>query len=112
MFEKNAEFATKPSVIEFIALPDGVNDIWLRKNIRETTHVDTTTEDNKREITVFAADEVYMRTKVTKAEIEANFDKWFEIAKEWKPQQDSKKMIVEDRMEALEQILMKNVLAM
>ena len=40
MFEKNAEFLVEPVAIEYIKLPDGQNDIWLRKNIVKTT-VDT-----------------------------------------------------------------------
>ena len=37
MFEKNAEFLVEPVAIEYIKLPDGQNDIWLRKNIVKKT---------------------------------------------------------------------------
>lgn len=111
MFEKNAEFLVEPVAIEYINLPDGKNDIWLRKNITKTTRTNVVIENSKDETTVFTAEEAYMRGTVEKDEIEANFDKWFEIAKEWQLQQNNDKINTEKRIEAIEQILMKNMLS-
>ena len=111
MFEKNAEFLVEPVAIEYIKLPDGQNDIWLRKNIVKTTRISTTNEGNEDKITIFTAEEAYMRGTVDKDEIEANFDKWFEVAKEWQVQQKNDKINTEKRVEMLEQILMKNMLS-
>ena len=47
MFEKNAEFLVEPVAIEYIKLPDGKNDIWLRKNIVKTTRISTTNAWNR-----------------------------------------------------------------
>ena len=111
MFEKNAEFLVEPVAIEYINLPDGKNDIWLRKNIVKTTRTATASEGNEDKLTVFTAEEAYMRGTVEKDEIEANFDKWFEVAKEWQIQQNNDKINTEKRIEAVEQILMKNMLS-
>jgi len=111
MFEKNAEFVTEPASIECVALPDGVNDVWLRKNIGKMTRIDTTNEDNEQVIAVFVAEEAYMRKAVAKTELEANFNEWFEIAKAWQPQQNDNKISIEDRVKTIERMLIKNLLS-
>lgn len=75
-----AYFTERPESIKFMPLPSGDADLWLRKNIAEITDPET------NEVS-YEADEAYMRTDATEAEIAADFDGWFETASEWQPTQ-------------------------
>ncbi len=44
-------------------------DLWMRKNIAEVTDPETSAKS-------YEADEAYMRTAATEAEITADFDAW------------------------------------
>lgn len=64
-----ATYNMEPEAVLYMPLPNGKADVWLRKNIQETT------ED---EATVWTADEVYFRTSLDKESIEANFETLYE----------------------------------
>lgn len=63
--------------VQYSALPDKVlymkngetSDVWLRKNI-----VEVETEEG----VLWEADEIYLRSHLSKKEIENNFDSYFE----------------------------------
>ena len=59
-------------------LPTGKADLWLRKDITEIT--DPETGDIS-----YSADEAFMRTDVSEAEVRADFDGYFDIAAAWIP---------------------------
>ncbi len=91
-----AYFTERPESIKFMPLPSGDADLWLRKNIAEITDPET------NEVS-YEADEAYMRTDAAKAEIEADFEGWFETAGEWQPTQPKPEPGTEDeRIAALE----------
>lgn len=92
-----AYFTERPESIEFMPLPSGDADLWMRKNIAEITDPET------HEVS-YEADEAYMRTDATKAEIEADFEGWFETASAWEPPVPEKKPETEnERIVALEE---------
>lgn len=62
---QNVTFDYEPSKIEYMPLPDGSADVWLRQNISRS--------DDEG----WSADEVYFRTSMSRADIEANFDTLF-----------------------------------
>lgn len=104
MFERSAEFNKRPLAIEYVALPDGQADVWLRRNIAEAVHKTEDVEEN-----IFVAEEAYMRDAVSKDEIEQNFDKWFDLAKDWSPNQEGVIADPEKRIEVLERFLAENL---
>lgn len=55
--------------ITYMALPDGNADVWLHKNIEQVT------DDEGNEM--WEADEVYLRTALTKSEVSSSFSKIF-----------------------------------
>lgn len=65
--------------VDYYELPNGFADVYLRKNIAESIN-------EEDEQTVYEADEVYFRISgVSKEEIEANFDYFWEDAEKVKP---------------------------
>lgn len=77
-------------------LPSAGADLWMRKNIAEVTDQETGTVG-------YEADEAYMRTNVSLAEIEADFAGWYETASKWQPPVPEKKPdTAEERLAALE----------
>lgn len=71
-------------------------DLWMRKNITEVTDTETGAKS-------YEADEAYMLTSATKAEITADFDAWYETASAWQPPVPEKKPHTEaERIAALE----------
>lgn len=67
-----AQFTSKPEAIQYMPLPEGGADVWLRKDIAEMKDI----EDGK-EYTYYEAEEVYFRTSTPKEEIEADFEEYF-----------------------------------
>ena len=67
-------FSEHPMELEYMQLSDGKADVYLRRSIREV-------EDG------WVADEAYMRCTYTIEEIEANFDRIFDEAALWEPEQ-------------------------
>lgn len=78
-----------------MALPGKGADLWLRKNIAETT-------DGETGEVMYEADEAYMRTNATEAEIAADFEGWYETATNWQPSQPPKDPTQDERLAALE----------
>lgn len=78
-------------------LPSGDADLWMRKNITEIA-------ETKETAAGYEADEAYMRTTATEAEIAADFEGWFETASNWQPPQPEKKPDTQEgRIAALEE---------
>ena len=63
-------FMSEPARIMYMPLPDGYADVWLRKNIRSETDDDGT-------VGGWVADEVYLRTSISRADVESDFDRFF-----------------------------------
>ena len=92
-----ASFTERPESIKYMSLPSGEADLWMRKNIAEVVDPETNTVS-------YEADEAYMRTKATEAEIAADFEGWFETASAWEPPVPEKKPETEkERIVALEE---------
>lgn len=89
-----AVYNQKPNPVTYMALPTGGADVWLRKNIKEVEH---TYEETKA--TVWECKEVYFRTDKAYAEIESNFDKYWNMYGYPAP-------TTEERIDALENALM------
>ena len=68
-----AYYTSEPEALTYMKLPDGNADVWLRKNIEESTQE---TEDGTQ--SVWTCDEVSFRTTLSKTEIEDDFDTIFE----------------------------------
>lgn len=66
------QFTSRPAAIQYMPLPKGGADVWLRKDIAEKKGT-----ENDTEYTYFEAEEAYFRTNAPKAEIEANFEDYF-----------------------------------
>lgn len=93
-----AYFTERPDSIKYMSLPsDSLADLWMRKNIAEVTDPETGAVG-------YEADEAYMRTTATEAEITADFDAWFETAAAWEPPKAERKPDTqEERIAALEE---------
>lgn len=63
-------FMSEPARIMYMPLPDGYADVWLRKNIRSETDDDGT-------VGGWVADEVYLHTDKSRADVESDFDSFF-----------------------------------
>ena len=74
-----AYYTERPDSIKYMSLPSAdTADLWMRKNIAEVTDPETGAKS-------YEADEAYMRTTATEAEITADFDAWYETASAWQP---------------------------
>ena len=58
-------YSEKPTTMTYMALPNGMADVWLRGNIESVID-----EDGGE---MFQADETYFRTSLTRQEVENNF---------------------------------------
>ena len=63
-----AYYTQEPEAIQYMALPTGYADVWLRQDIQQEE-----TEDG----TVWTAEEVYFRTSLSEEEVTENFDTLF-----------------------------------
>lgn len=90
-----AYYTECPDSIKYMALPSKGADLWMRKNIAETTESETGNM-------MYEADEAYMRTDAAEAEITANFERWYEETANWKPSQP-KEPTQEERIAVLEE---------
>ena len=62
--------ATEPERVAFFPQRDGSAEVYLRRNIRQ--------EPDGEDGTIWAADEVFIRTRLSREEVEARFDNYFE----------------------------------
>ncbi len=91
-----ASYTKRPEALQYMPLPGAAGaDLWMRKNITEV-------EDPETGSVGYEADEAYMRTDASLAEIEADFEGWYERASEWQPPQPTPKTTPEERIAALE----------
>lgn len=89
-----AVYNQKPNPVTYMALPTGGADVWLRKNIQE---IEQTYEESKAN--VWECKEVYFRTDMSESDIEANFEKLWNMYGYPAP-------TTEERIDALENTLM------
>lgn len=66
-------YTDEPDRLKVCPLPDRTTDAWLRKNIHQEE-----TQGGEAAETVWAADEVYINTRMDAAAIDENFDAIFE----------------------------------
>ena len=91
-----AYYTERPDSIKYMSLPSAdTADLWMRKNIAEVTDPETGAKN-------YEADEAYMRTTATEAEITADFEAWYETASAWQPPVPPKEPTQEERIVALE----------
>lgn len=94
-----AQYDKQPQTILYMPLPDGRADVWLRRDIRQ--------EDTDEGSKAWAAEERYIRTGLTRAEVEARFDALFDAPEE----EPETPKTPEERIEALEQESVSTMLA-
>lgn len=77
----------------------GISDVWLHKNIEESTRIN----DQGEASIVYTADEVYFmhaNSDVLAQELTDNFDNWFEFGISW--QDGTPPISLEERVSAVE----------
>ena len=95
-------FNERPIELLYAALPDGKADVWIRRNIREFA-ADEDADGETVTVTSWVADEAYMRTKLSREEVEANIDGAFGIASAWQQGDDEEAYPTDDeRISTLE----------
>lgn len=85
--------------VQYMLLPNGMVDVWLRKNIRSETRVDESSND---EYIVNCADELYFQidsSLASEQDIRDNFNKYWYIGEHWV---DESKLTDAERMANLE----------
>lgn len=88
-------FNERPAELLYAALPDGKADVWIRRNIREFA-AEEDADGETVTVTSWAAEEAYMRTKLTREEIEADLDGAFAIAGAWRQGDDEEACPTDD----------------
>lgn len=90
----------EPEPLQYMPLPDGKADVWIRKNIREA---EMTGEEAGEGIigAAWEADEVYFRTSLDKENILARMDELYENGGEPIPVKP-KEATTEERLDAIE----------
>lgn len=66
-------YDSKPETVQYMKLPNGHADVWLRRNIQQ--------EENDEGV-FWSADEKYIRTGLTLDEVNAQFDALFDAEPE------------------------------
>ena len=87
-------YDSKPDAILYQPLPDGTANVYLRKNIEQAER-STFNQGQEETQTVWTADEKNVKTKLSKEDVEANFDPLFLTANFPEP-------TLEERMAVLE----------
>ena len=62
-------YDSKPKTVQYMKLPNGQADVWLRRNIQQ---------EESDEGVFWSADEKYIRTGLTLDEVNAQFDALFD----------------------------------
>ena len=62
-------YDSKPETVQYMKLPNGLADVWLRRNIQQ---------EESDEGVFWSADEKYIRTGLTLDEVNAQFDALFD----------------------------------
>lgn len=85
---------TEPEKIQYMPLPDGRADVWLRKDIHEDV-------DDYGGITAWVADEVYFRTNLSKEEVEERFDELYANRGDGSSQADEDEISAEEALQII-----------
>ncbi|MCC8076402.1 MAG: hypothetical protein LIO95_10770 [Clostridiales bacterium] len=83
-------YSAEPEQIQYMALPNGEADVWLRRNREQVDSGDGWT---------WQAEETYLHTTLTRDEVAANFDALFDGT--YDP--ETATPTIEERVEALEE---------
>lgn len=78
MISLNVKYESEPAAFQYVLLPDGRADVWLRRNIKPFF-------DSENELITHIADEAYMRTDLSPEAISNDFDASFDAASRWTP---------------------------
>lgn len=95
---QKTESSTAIQEVTVASRSDGAADVWLHKNIEQTTSAD----EDGNETTAYTADEVhfqYTYSDTLESELTESFDKWWEYGETWEP---SAKLTDAERIAALE----------
>lgn len=87
-------YNTEPEAIQYMVLPNGEADVWLRQNITEVT-----TEDEWG----WTAEETYVHTDLSRDEVVANFDALFDGSYTTETEESDDTDTVDARLTALEE---------
>jgi hypothetical protein len=90
------EHTTEPEALLYMPLPDGHADVWLRRDIQEVD-VEPTSEDAEQ-TKQWQSDEVYLRTDMSRDEVESRFDELFDYR-----EPETVEQTIDERVSALEQ---------
>lgn len=81
MKDGNVHSPTSPETIQYNALPGGMAEVWIRKNITQASvHSDI------GEGMEYVYEEVYFQTTATKEQIEENLGAYWTIGESWEPE--------------------------
>ena len=90
-------YDSKPETVQYMKLPNGQADVWLRRNIQQ---------EESDEGVFWSADEKYIRTGLTLDEVNAQFDALFDAEPET-PLTDSERITqLEQQNEMLTECLL------
>lgn len=93
-----AYYNNKPEELQYMPLPSGKADVWIRRNIRKPTEGETAEGISGA---AWEADEVYFRTSLDEESIRGRMDELYENNGEIFPV-EPKKVSVEERLDAVE----------
>ena len=97
MKDGNVHSPTAPEAMQYNALPGGIAEVWIRKNITQTS-----VPSDIGEGTEYVYEEVYFQTAATKEQIEENLDAYWTIGESWEPE---KPKTQEEKIRELEEKL-------
>lgn len=97
MKDGNVHSPTAPEAMQYNALPGGMAEVWIRKNITQTS-----VPSDIGEGTEYVYEEVYFQTAATKEQIEENLDAYWTIGESWEPE---KPKTQEEKIRELEEKL-------
>lgn len=89
-----AMYNQQPDNLTYMALPNGEADVWMRKDVHEVEQ-----EYDGEKLKAWECKEVYFHTTLSKAEVEADFEKLWNVNAYPAP-------TTEERIDALENALM------
>ena len=97
MKDGNVHSPTAPEAMQYNALPGGMAEVWIRKNITQTS-----VPSDIGEGTEYVYEEVYFQTAATKEQIEENLGAYWTIGESWEPE---KPKTQEEKIRELEEKL-------
>lgn len=101
-------FTPIESIVINVRQDVGIADVWLNKDIQSYTEAEPETG---AEVTRYTAKQAYFQhaaSDTLRAELEADFDGWFEYAAKWKAEtmQQNTQQELADRLEMIEECLL------